>query len=311
MSETASPRTDAGADGAPLALAPFLSWDFRSRLLAIVLTVGLALLLDDWNLWVGFVISFGFAHYLLSIYYARRRIGELGRQRDLWVPLLGLGMFLALVLFMRFPLEIYFGIHHACNEAYLRRYHQRDSASPAGLAAARGLFHLAAYLSILRADPQVAVVPEPVLWTFLALSAGALVVQAVSVAGPRAALRDSSVEGLVLIAVAASFFVNITFLQLVMYHFVLWTIVPVPMIRRRGGGPLLEYGFLTAGSLMLFLVLTVLQGLGGRADLAFWYGQFFFWSYVHITTSFALSTAHPSWITQIFQPAGGAAGPQK
>lgn len=291
----------------------FLSWDLKSRIMAVLLTLALAVWLDDWDRWVGFVISFGFAHYLLSLYYARPRIVTLVQDGNMLIPLLGLGMLLALVVFMRFPLEIYFGIHHACNEAYLRRYHGRGRSLGGSLAAARGLFHLAAYLCILRIDPQVAVVPEPALWSFLAVATVALAHQSLLAArqegaGLAAALRDSSVEWLVLLAVGASLFVQITFLQLVMYHFVLWTIVPIPMLRQRGRGPLVEYGLLSAGALLLFLGLTVMQLLGGRASLAFWYAQFYFWSYVHITTSFALSSAHPAWIVNIFRSERKAAG---
>ncbi|MGH7885697.1 MAG: hypothetical protein ACRENO_08395, partial [Thermodesulfobacteriota bacterium] len=32
------------------------------------------------------------------------------------------------------------------------------------------------------------------------------------------------------------------------------------------------------------------------------YDQFYLWSYIHITTSLALSSAHPDWIIKIFRP---------
>ncbi len=281
--------------------------DLGSRLLAIALTVAMALVLQDWNLWIGFVISFGFAHYLLSFWYARKRIGALARDRDLAVPLLGLGTLLLLVVFLRFPLEIYFGIHHACNEAYLRRRGPADEDRTGRLAAARGLLHLAAYLCILRDDTRVSVIPEPALWGLLVLSLGVLLHQAVDDArkagdGFAAALRDLSVEWLMLAVVLASFLVEITFLQLVLYHFVLWTIVPVRILRQQGGGAMVEYSVLTVGALALFLALALLQAAGERADLGFWYAQFLLWSYVHITTSFALSAAHPAWIVKLFRP---------
>ncbi len=309
MNETATSRHKTRGKGSLAMAAPWrglFGWEPGSRLLAAAITVALVVTLDDWNLWIGFVISFGFAHYLLSFYYARGRIASLARDAGMIVPLLGLGMLLALVVFMRFPLEVYFGIHHACNEAYLRRYQRREDGGGGALPAARGLFHLAAYLCILRADPHVAVIPEPALWTGLLLAGAALAHQVLVAArgdadGLRGALNGSAVEWLVLMAVGASFLVTMTFLQLVMYHFVLWTIVPVPLVLKRGRGAVLEYGLLTTGSLLLFMVLTVLQGLGGRADLAFWYGQFYLWSYVHITTSFALSAAHPAWIVQLFR----------
>ena len=63
-----------------------------------------------------------------------------------------------------------------------------------------------------------------------------------------------------------------------------------------------EYVALTIGSLIGFFVLATTKLASDVLDMAFWYGQFYFWSYVHIATSLALSKAHPTWVVRLFQP---------
>lgn len=282
-----------------------LSWDATSRCTAIAITIALAWLLGSGNTWIGLVISFGLAHYLLSFYYAAGRMRGLATSPALILPLVSLGVLLAVVYFLKFPLEIYFGIHHACNEGYLRRFHrQGDAVVSAQLPAFRTLFHLAAYLCILRHDPTVAQVPEVWLWLFLALS-GFLFMRQLGTENRDqkglAKLRGSSVEWLMLAVVGLSFVVEISFLQMVMYHFVLWTIVPIPLIRSRGTHKLIEYFMISIATLGLFAALTISQLGSSLVPLSSVYSQFYFWSYVHITASFALSAAHPDWIVRLFR----------
>jgi hypothetical protein len=230
-----------------------LSWDLTTRCSAIAITGVLVWLLGSDRYWVGLVISFGLAHYLLSFYYAAGRMRGLVVSPTLALPLVSLGLLLVVVYFLKFPLEIYFGIHHACNEGYLRRYHRQADGT---------------------ADPQL---------------------QGLS------RLRDSSVEWLVLAVVGLSLLVKISFLQMVMYHFVLWTIIPVPVLRAAGTHKLIEYALLSFGTLDLFAALTITQLGSNLVPLSAVYSQFYFWSYVHITASFALSAAHPDWIVQLFR----------
>ncbi len=281
-----------------------MSWDLATRCSAIAMTVVLVWLLGSGRSWVGLVISFGLTHYLLSFYYAASRIRGLVASPALALPLVSLGLLLTVVYFLKFPLEIYFGIHHACNEGYLRRYHrQAEGTADPQLPALRTLFHLAAYLCILRHDAHVSQMPEAWLWLFLAVS-GLLYARQVGIGNQQqglARLKDTSVEWLMLAAVGLSFLVEITFLQMVMYHFVLWTIVPIPMLRAAGAHKLVEYALLSVATLGLFSVLTISQLGSSIVPLSALFSQFYFWSYVHITTSFALSAAHPDWVVQLFR----------
>lgn len=281
------------------------NWDLITRCSAIAITITLVVVLGSGRNWLSLVISFGFAHYLLAFYYATGRMRDLFSSPAFVLPLVSLGLFLLVVYFLRFPLEIYFGIHHACNEGYLRRYHRQagDDADPR-LPAFRTLFHMAAYLCILRHDAYVSQVPEIWLWLFLIVSA-LLYLRQVSIGKAQgqglSRLKDSSVELLTLAVIGLSMFYKVTFLQMVMYHFVLWTIVPIPMLRAGGSHKLIEYAFLSVAAIGLFIALTFSQLGSNLMPMSAIYSQFYFWSYVHITASFALSSAHPDWIVQLFR----------
>ena len=284
-----------------------MNWDLTSRTASIAITALLVMLIGNANQWIALVIGFGFAHYLLSFYYARSGIRIAISNPSLLLPLVSLGALLAAVYFLDFPLEVYFGIHHACNESYLKRSHSSNGiGNTAQLPAARALLHLAAYLCILRLDPEIGQIPEAFLWSFLAIAALLYLYQfratlQKGVTGISDVVRDSSVELMALILVGLSLFTHITFLQFVMYHFVLWTIIPVPGIKQQGKNQLAEYGLLTVGTLLFFIVLIANQLFSSYLNLSFYYSQFIVWSYIHITTSFALSSAHPKWIVGLFR----------
>ena len=284
-----------------------MNWDVGGRAASIAITAALAMLITSYNQWVTLVIGFGFAHYLLSFYYARAGIRTSLRNPLMFLPLVSLGALLAMVYFLQFPLEIYFGLHHACNEGYLRQNNSPVARNNARqLAATRALFHLAAYLCILRSDPMISRLPEPFLWSFLLLAI-VLYLNQLRVTHPEAntgaswVLKQSGVELVVLLLLGLSFFTQITFLQVVMYHFVLWTIMPVRVMKHQGTGQLAEYGLLTVGTLLFFIVLITNQFFSNALNLSFYYSQFILWSYIHITTSFALSSAHPQWIVGLFR----------
>lgn len=284
-----------------------MNWDLSCRIASVAITALLVVLIADYSQWVSLVIGFGFAHYLLSFYYARAGIKTILASPTMQLPLASLAALLGVIYFLDFPLEIYFGVHHACNEAYLKRRASGVRSDSCGqLNAARALLQLAAYFCILRHDPMVGQLPVGFLGVFLGIAFTIYLVQ-LRAARPQSRdtlawmLKESGVESIALLVVGLSFFVEITFLQIVMFHFILWTVVPLPAMRQKGANQLAEYGLLTAGALLFFIVLTMSQLFSSYFSLSFFYSQFIIWSYIHITTSFALSSAHPQWIVQLFR----------
>jgi hypothetical protein len=94
---------------------------------------------------------------------------------------------------------------------------------------------------------------------------------------------------------------RIRFLDLVMYHFVLWTIWPAFKLRNHGLGSVAAYAVGTAGVALLFILLSPIGFRFYFLPGSLYLNNFYPCSYLHITTSFALSTAQPYWITRLFQ----------
>ena len=105
-----------------------------------------------------------------------------------------------------------------------------------------------------------------------------------------------------LFAVLASLFVKITFLHVVLYHFLAWAILPFPSLRLRGRGFVTQYAGLTIALLGIFLVFSLPGLFRYSLHQSVLMDQFYIWSYIHITGSLALSSTHPDWIVSLFKP---------
>ena len=109
-------------------------------------------------------------------------------------------------------------------------------------------------------------------------------------------------ECLMIFAVIASLFVSITFLQVVLYHFLTWAILPIPALKARGDGHLTQYAGLSVAITGLFLIFSIPGLTSYSVSQGLLMDQFYLWSYIHITASMALSATHPDWIVQLFKP---------
>lgn len=249
--------------------------------------------------------SLGFAHYFLALRYSTRQMGQAiatGPQRLFLLALVILG---GALYADGVTLVAYFGLHHALNEAYLRRPARVDERPRAWLPAAGAAFHAVVYATVLRGDPGFAWVAW--WWAGPAVVAtGALVVRAAKqeAAGGDRLIDLCPSEAGALLLLAGSLFVRVAFLEVVLYHFILWALLPVDSIRRRGRGALAEYIGMSTGLVAIALFLSPLGPRSTPAATAAFSQQFLFWSYAHITLSFALSDAHPAWMTRLFR--GGA-----
>ena len=282
-----------------------MNWDFVARGLAVLATVTVAVTTADTGLWLALVIALGLSHYLLSFYYAAPKIKFLVTSpvhQLSGVTLLATG---AMLFFTKFPLAIFFGIHHAFNEGYLRRFAAPSEDSCAeSVAAARALLHGLGYLVVIRHEAALKNIPEILLWVGLAIAAAFYwrEFRANRSASDSPAIVSSSAELLLALVILLSMQIEISWLHVVFYHFALWAIHPILGLSKQGSAALTEYVALTIGSLLGFFLLTTTKLASDFLDMAFWYGQFYFWSYVHIATSLALSNAHPAWIVRLFQP---------
>jgi hypothetical protein len=273
------------------------------RLACVAATAALAL---GWHTapfgFVAAIYSLGFAHYLLALVYAAGQLRQIASAGAHWLSFAGLVLLGVTLYTSDFPLLVYFGIHHAANETYGRRT-GLDAGLPAGLAAPLFAFHLAAYVAALRWSPLLAGIDQAWIWLGFGAAAAVLI----------AALRRNTVpivasapELSALALVGLSLAVNLSFLQVVFYHFALWAVLPAQRIYRRGGAPAVAgYVTLSAAAFAAAFSLSPIGPTAARLPGGWFTEQFLLWSYLHITLSVALSDAHPSWAVRLFRAAPG------
>ncbi len=238
--------------------------------------------------------SMGFAHYTLAMRYSTRQLAQATSTPAHGLALLGMAFLAASLYLGNASLVIYFGIHHACNEAF--------SKSPEGARPGPGaafFLQAAAYAFVLRREGSFIGVDTAVFAPVFALAIALYAVsvaRAVGFASPTRTANACGPEIAALLLAAASLFVRVEFLQVVLYHFVLWTVLPLGAMRARGRSALTKY---VAASVLVVAGFALISPIGPDATQisALRFTQLFLLlSYAHITLSFALSDAHPEWL---------------
>lgn len=279
-----------------------MPWDRLGSLFCAAAIVGIV---PEWNSWA---YSLGLSHYLLAFLYAQRPLRELAADRSagLWLPAL---VVVSLALDHWGPsLVVYFGLHHALNEAYAPRPGSSDESSARRYRAAAALWHGCIYAFVLRDRPELFWIGPGVLLLLTGMAGVALIAASRPLwqsASPRRMFVHAAPEwvaaGLALLSLA----VPLTFLQVVLYHFLVWVFLPLPHLRSRGTASCIRYAMATIASTLLFFALSP-AGLLGAAYADVFVSQFVLWSYVHITASFLLSDAQPGWIGRLTRPSAGS-----
>lgn len=255
-------------------------------------------------LWCAY--SVGFAHYLLALYYASAQLRAAAHAGPQLLSVAGLGVLSLFLYQIDFPLVVYFGLHHALNEAYGRG----RSTDTARLAAAAAVFQGVAYATVLRFVPQFAGVDQIWIWAAFTLAGLWFAVELYQTRALRFDLCAPEIATAMLVVI--SLFVQPTFVQFVLYHFMLWVLLPVERLSARGENAVLRYAALSIVVTGLCLLVSPIGPPALRLPIAWFNEQFLFWSYAHITLSFALSDAHPAWLVRLFRagPAPRLAAPR-
>lgn len=264
--------------------------------------------------WLVLVFAIGFGHYALSYIYASKQIGEVFRHKS---TVLSTGLLVAfgLSLWMAdLPLVLFFLPHHVFNEVYLT---SRALGTPEGPAAGRWrlcsvILHSLLYIAILLPyDPYFStkqhLFPPTILFATLALAYIAFFVVLWRVRSdwtPRRLADACSFEVLAGSALALPWIFGITvdFVDVVFYHFAFWALWPVKGMLAKSPRAAGNYVALTI-ALTAFFIFISPRGMVRYELFGSWYGdQFILWSYIHISTAFALSNAFPAWIVRMFRP---------
>ena len=281
-----------------------MSRALRIRLAAGAITAAICWLEGHSNsrfLWLTY--SVGFTHYALALCYSSRQLRAVAETPAQILSVTGLGLFSLFLYQVDFPLIAYFGLHHSLNEAYADSGSVRSSET-SRLAAAAAVFQATAYLTALRASPELAGIDPRWTWSTAAIAAlwFAAELYRFNRLHPGTAHADRYAPAIMAtILIALSVLVRLTFIQVVLYHFILWALLPVERFRARGKAALGRYVLLSAAVTGLALLVSPLGPRSLRVALGSFSEQFLFWSYAHITMSFALSDAHPAWIVRLFR----------
>jgi hypothetical protein len=274
--------------------------------------------------WFAVVYSYALSHYLLGFVYSRRQFTAIASHHSSAIGFLSLVAFGAGLYWFHFPLALYFAAHHAFNEAYVvGKTIPTNSPTVRALRGSAVLLHLFIYVFLLRCSLN-ADFGDAMGYYFLLhtgpcesfanvnlLLAGLAVAYALffyrlhqvrSFLDRRTLIENCGFELLGLGAIAWSFYVNIDFLDIVLYHVVFWSLFPLATMRARSSLASATYLALTAASIGVFFFASPAGPAQFRVPPAIFQNQFLFWSYMHITAAFALSNAHPSWIVGLFRP---------
>ncbi len=278
------------------------------RIAALLLTVLFAIVTrrnpSVFGIWV---LAAGFSHYFMALLLSRRAakaaLGSPGGK----LAMLGLIFGGAALYLYRLPIVQYFGIHHAFNEVYMldRTVRPLTAAALRRLRTAAVALHGFAYLFVLRNNVQLDWVNPRVALLGLAVSTAlfcSLTYRARALLSRTELIDNASGELLALLLVAASLVVRISFLQIVAYHFVFWFLYPIPKLWRDDRAAIYKYVGLTGAVLAVALLCSPIGVVAYSQAGSLFAHQFTLWSHVHITLSFALSSANPSWILARFRP---------
>jgi hypothetical protein len=276
------------------------------RLSAIAITVIVAVALREDTRWRSTVLSLGFGHYLLSLWYARRKFAAVASGWNTALPMMAAIAGGAALYFGRFPLVVYFAVHHVFNEVYVNSDILRNLTDRKQMIYRASAIPLQTllYFYILRSENPIRFLNQDALLAGLILSyvcyVGVLLWLRTSLAA-RDLIELSILEIVGLAAVVVSVFVPIRFLDVVCYHFVFWWFYPAVKLAAKSRVAVFSYAALTA---LLVAISFLLSPAGLIGDYPFrdslYLQQFFLWSHIHITSSFFLSAAHPAWIRRWF-----------
>jgi hypothetical protein len=304
---------------------------FILRVASIFITLAVVAYSPMPRILANIVYSLALAHYVLALIYSRRQIAEAFTRPYGLVPLLSIVLLGAGLYLGQFSLLIFFGLHHAFNEAFIMRATlPSDDADVKSLRGSAVLVNFLLYLFILRGQAGLSFGSSNPFYTFIAGYGGAsryvavfvLVAALVVSYGVfffylyrirrlltlRTLIENCGLEILGLVVAAASFTVFFSYLYFVLYHVVFWSLFPLPKMSAAGRTQLGWYLGLSAACVAAFVAISPIGPVfTSRYAANIFQKQFILWTYIHITSSFLLSNAHPEWIVNLFRPVKSAA----
>jgi len=254
------------------------------------------------------VYLIGLGHFYISLIYSSRQIKTVINQPFGSLVFVFILLISGSILYsIKFPLVWFFGIHHAFNEVYLldQTISPKDGLRIKALRTSGVFLHSSVYFFVLRENHDMTYFNPGLLFLIMILAFAAFFI---SFYKSKQNFNSSEIidncagEVFLILPVVASFFFNIQFLHVVLYHFIFWWFYPLPKIIRSEKKQLLRYLGITTFFLFAFYIWSPLGPVYYDLKGSAFYTHFIHWSYIHITISFALSSANPGWLIRRFQP---------
>ena len=286
----------------------YISLHSIERIASVLAVAAIGCAVPDTRTWMAVVISAATGHYLLSVVYSRKQIGQVCSRPG---PLAGfVALILAAIFLYRawFPLIIIFGIHHVFNEVYLldRTLKLRDRGEAAFFRTSSILVNFALYFATVRSYEELRWMNHAFLFASVAVTC-VLFLYALTrvrqVVEPSRILDCVVFEVVGLALLAVSFYRPINVFHVVLYHCVFWGVYPLQKMARQGAGEVWRYLGQNAVTMGAAFLVSPLAFMAVHFSDANWDAFFRVSSWLHIMTAFGLSTAHPAWITRLFQTA--------
>lgn len=250
-----------------------------------------------------FVIAFGFSHYLMALVFSRAPIRSFLSSPYSGLKSLLLLLFGGAVFFIPGSLNLYFGLHHTSNELYLTIPKERSPLHTSFNLGIRLCLLILLYILATRNSVTLKVIPLPyatslsigLIGLFFALNSSWIKQLSLSMFLKHFAVDIVSVAWVVL-----SWMVPIQTFHLALFHFAYWFFYPIPSLMKKGIPALSRYTFSTLACIMMTMLFSPIMPMAYGVSLAFLMEQFKLWSFIHITSSFALSKAQPMWVQRLF-----------
>ena len=253
-----------------------------------------------------FIIALG--HYYLGFIYSSGQIKTFIKQPYGLVGFIFVLLSGSLLYLIKFPLVWYFCIHHAFNEVYMipKRATSDNDMWVKNHRASGVILHVAAYCFILREqyhmvryfNPNHLLIFTVVAFVFFAIS----FYKVRQGFNAEEIINNCAGEVILLLLVFASFFFTFQFLHVVLYHFLSWWFFPLQNLINSTRIRLYRY---LGATIFFFIIFYLVSPIGidpYNYSNSIFENHFLFMSYLHITFSFFISSANPSWLKRRFQP---------
>jgi hypothetical protein len=279
------------------------------RICAFLVVLTLSSAYTDTQLY-NIVIFFGLGHYILSVIYARKNLMAIASRpakAASFTGVLGAGWWLYI---SQFNLQLLFLPHHVFNEVYSTKKEILLPNSQPQIKALTGagmLLNTVLYMQILN-TPQLMgwywleENMTPLIW----LSTCVFIVCLLRVQrliGWKRTFDACCFEAIAFVVLYSTRFVPVNFFSVVLYHFVFWAAYPLSnFMAQKNSGATRSYVLTNIAVMAALALVAPFSPLPWRIDADVWSQAFLIGSFLHITSSLAVSRAQPDWIWRLFLP---------